>query len=163
MTQAGHYFDSCLRFAYGAEAGGNEVLRVPEPDMIGRICFPDMKGLTVREFAESFVGPRIDAMRELMASRRVQTADGSVDLVRQFNAELETYSRRATRQYFAVTSILTAVGAFAAGVPIALAYFSLELARRVTARKAPAAFATFASMMTATTREAALLAACSEE
>lgn len=158
MTQVGHFFDSGIRFAYGAEPGSSDILRVPEPDMIGRICFPDTKGLRIREFAESFTGPRVEAMRELMSSRRVQTADGTVDLVRAFTDELKPYSCRAKNEYVAIVTVMTVVGAFAIGLPIALATLSLELARQMGARKAPAAFATIASKLTRTTREAALLA-----
>jgi hypothetical protein len=158
MMQAGHYFDSCLRFVYGAEPGNGNILRVPDPKMIGRICFPDTTGLTVREFAESFSGAAVDAMRELMLSKRVQSADGSTDLVRTFNEELKVYARRAKTEYAAIATVLTVVGAFAVGVPIALATLTLELARQLGGSKAPAAFATLTSRLTHTTREAALLA-----
>jgi hypothetical protein len=56
-------------------------------------CFPDMQDLAPK-FVEGFVGPRVTAMRELMASRRVQTADGSGDLVNAFNEELKALARR---------------------------------------------------------------------
>lgn len=158
MSRVGHYFDSALRFVYAAEREDNAPLHVPDPTMIGRICFPDATGLTPREFADSFRGPRVEAMRELMASERVQTADGNVDLVRRFNEELRVYGRRSEREYVALITVLTVVGAFALGAPIAIASLSVDLARRIAARKSPAAFASLSSAMTATTREAALLA-----
>ncbi|MEZ4364645.1 MAG: hypothetical protein R3B48_31000, partial [Kofleriaceae bacterium] len=158
MSKVGHYFDSGLRWVYGAEPGDTKVLRVPEPDIVGRICFPDMQGLTPKKFVEGFAGPRVTAMRELMASRRVQTSHSSVDLVNAFNEELKPYARRTEVGYAAVATLLTAVGAFTMGVPLAVAGLSLELARRVAGRKAPGAFATLTSMVTATTREAALFA-----
>jgi len=158
MSKVGHYFDSGLRWAYGAEPGDNSVLRVPEPDIIGRICFPDMHGLTPKKFVEAFSGPKVAAMRELMTSRRVQTSDGSVDLVNAFNEEMKPYARRTEAGYYTVATLLTVVGAFTMGVPLAIAGLTLDLARRVVGRKAPSAFATFTSKMTATTREGALFA-----
>jgi hypothetical protein len=157
-TSVGHYLDDALRFVYAAEGAASDVVRIPDPAMIGRICFPDTTGLTPREFAETFNGPAVDAMRALMSGRRVQTADGSADLVRTFNRELETYRRRVDNEYTAIGTLLTAVGAFALGVPTALAVFSLDLARRVLGRKAPGPMAAFSAKLTGTTREAALLA-----
>lgn len=158
MSKVGHYFDSGLRWVYGADPGDTALLRVPEPDIIGRICFPDMTGLTPKKFVDEFSGPRVIAMRELMASRRVQTADGSVDLVNAFNEELKLHARRTEVGYYALATLLTAVGAFTMGLPLAVAGLSLDLARRVVSRKAPNTFATLTSVMTATTREAALFA-----
>jgi hypothetical protein len=158
MSRAGHYLDGALRFVYGVEPTSGSILRIPDPELIGRICFPDATGLTPREFAESFRGGPVDAMRALMSSERVLTADGSTDLVNEFNKELQVYSRRADREYVAVGTILAAVGAFALGVPTAIAGLSLELARRVLGRKAPALMASVTAKLTRTTREAALLA-----
>jgi hypothetical protein len=157
MVQSGSLFDSGLGFLYGV-LPTEGVLRVPEPDMIGRISFPDTKGLTLREFVDSFSGAKVTAMRELMLSKRVQTADGSVDLVRAFNAELRRYASRTEVGQEAVTDILSAVGAFVMGVPLALAGFALNLASRIMARRAPGALATITARMTGTTREAALFA-----
>jgi hypothetical protein len=158
MSQMGHYLDQYLMFIYGAHPGGSDLLRVPDPEMIGRIAFPDTRGLTLHEFSESFRGPVVSAMRALMSSTRVQTAASEEDLVRKFNEELRQYSRRADAGYAAVATLLTVVGVFTLGVPCALGVLSLELARRMLGRKAPGALATIASKMTGTTREAALLA-----
>jgi hypothetical protein len=158
MTQVGHYLDGHLMFVYGARPGSDEVLRVPDPELIGRIAFPDTKGLSLREFAGSFQGPIVDAMRALISSERVQTAAGAEDLVKQFNAELKQYSRKAEAGYVAIGTLLTVVGAFTAGVPCALGALTLELARRVLGRRAPGAFATVVAKMTGSTREGALLA-----
>lgn len=121
-------------------------------------CFPDMQGLTPKKFVEGFAGPRVTAMRELMASRRVQTADGSVDLVNAFNEELKSYAAAPKSDTTRWQTLLTAVGVFAMGRPLAVAGLSLDLARREAGRKAPGAFATLTAMMMATTREDALFA-----
>ena len=68
------------------------------------------------------------------------------------------HRRRVDNEYTAIGTLLTAVGAFALGVPTALAVFSLDLARRVLGRKAPGPMAAFSAKLTGTTREAALLA-----
>jgi hypothetical protein len=158
MTQMGQYLDSALLFVYGAEPGTNKVLRVPDPEFIGRICFPDTKGLSPREFADSFVGPAVDAMRALMSSERVQTADGCTDLVRLFNRELQPFSNRPGDIYTAVAILLTVIGVFALSAPTAIAGLTMELAKRTIGRKAPGAVATFTAKATGGTREAALLA-----
>jgi hypothetical protein len=158
MSQMGHYLDGYLMFVYGAYPGDSDLLRVPDPEMIGRIAFPDTRGLTLREFSESFGGPAVSAMRALLSSTRVQTASSEEDLVRKFNEELRQYSRRADAGYVAICALLTVVGTFTLGIPCALGALSLELARRILGRKAPGALATIASKMTRTTREAALLA-----
>ena len=159
LSQAGHYLDGHLRFVYGAYPGESEPLRIPDPQMIGRICFPDITGTSLKEFAEQFQGTVVEAMRELMQSKRVQTADGSVDLVKQFNDELRVYARRVDGHYTTTATLLTVVGVVGIlGAPAAIASLGLEFARRVLARKAPGALATFTSKLTGTTREAALLA-----
>lgn len=158
MSQIGNYLDSALMFIYGAEPGSNEILRVPDPEIIGRICFPDTKGLSPRQFADSFKGAPVDAMRTLMASQRVQTADGCTDLVRQFNTELIACSARPQEAYTAVAILLTVIGVFALSAPTAIAGLAMELAKQVIGRKAPGAMATFTSRTTGGTREAALLA-----
>jgi hypothetical protein len=159
VSQLGHYLDGYLRFIYGALQGDTDVLRIPDPTLIARICFPDTTGLSVEEFARTFVGPRVEAMRALMATRRVQTADSCDDMVRAFNEELSQYARRAGDGYTAVGVLLGVAGLVGGlGVPALLAGLSLELAKRVLARNSPSMFATLTARLTGTTREGALLA-----
>ena len=159
MSQAGHYLDGYLALVCGLQAGECELLRVPAPDIIGRICMPDMTGVTFREFAETFRGSVVDAMRALMASPRIANAGSSDELLAEFEKELREYSRRADYGYAAVCTLLTVAGVWGPiGIPAALGTLSLELARRVLGRKAPDAFAGFAAKITGTTREGALLA-----
>lgn len=159
VSLEGHYLDPHLRWVYGAFPGKGRMLHVPDPTMIGRIAFPDTKGLSLREFAQDFTGPVVRAMFELMSSPRVQTADGSTDLVAAFNKELKQYSRRAGAGYVATGVIWTVLGTISGlGVPAALAALSLELFRQVGGRKDPGMLATVASKLTRSTREAALLA-----
>jgi hypothetical protein len=158
MTQSGHYLEGYLSILYGALPSKAELLTIPDPEIVARICFPDMKGLTLAEFAATFRGPAVEAMNALIASPRVQHASPSEDLVRAFNNELRQYSRRADAAYVAVCSVLAIVGISALGVPATLAGLSIELARRVMGRKAPKALATIAAKLTGTTREGALMA-----
>lgn len=159
LSRVGHYLDSHLRLVCGAYPGESELIRIPDPHMIGRICFPDVTGTSLREFAESFRGPAVDAMRELMRSERVQTADGAADLVKQFNDELKVYARRIDNLAATTATVLTVAGIVGVlGAPAAIATLGLELARRILGRKAPGALATLTSGVTGTTREAALLA-----
>jgi len=159
MSQAGHYLDGYLALVCGLQAGECELLRVPDPDIIGRICMPDMTGVTLREFAETFRGFVVDAMRTLMASPRVARAGSSDELLAEFAKELREYSRRADKGYVAVCTLLTVAGVWGPlGIPTALGALSLELARRVIGRTAPGAFASFAAKITGATREGALLA-----
>lgn len=159
LSLEGHYLDPWLRWIYGAFPGKGRMLRVPEPTMIGRIAFPDTQGLSLREFARDFTGPAVKAMNELMSSERVQTADGSSDLVAAFNKELKQYSRKAKPGYVATGTILGVLGTISGlGLPATLAGFSLELIRQMVGRKDPGALATITSKLTRSTREAALLA-----
>jgi len=159
MSQSGHYLDGYLAFVYGLHAGKCELLSVPDPTIIGRISMPNMAGVSLCEFAETFHGPAVDAMHALMTSPRVAAASSSDELLVEFEKELRQYSRRASDAYTAVCTLFTVVGLWGPiGIPAALIPLSLELARRVLGRRAPGALANIAAKITGTTREAALLA-----
>ena len=159
MSAKGHYLDGYLQLLAGTSPGNSELLSIPDPTIIGRVCFPDLTGLTLKKFAEEFRGPSVAAMRALVASPRVQGATGTKDLVAAFNTELRTYSRRADGELVATAILLGVAGLVGSlGVPAFLAGLSIELSRRLLGRKTPRLFAAITSRMTGATREAALLA-----
>nr|HEX4316233.1 hypothetical protein [Kofleriaceae bacterium] len=99
ILPAGDLLGQYVQVLYGMPSNTNQTQAtaptelVHEPAVVAKIVLERVGGISLRQFAESFEGPAIKAMRKLMNSPRLKDADVS-QTVADFERELHDFNGR---------------------------------------------------------------------